>query len=170
MPRPCIMTLLNCAVWPVPAQGGNAETVLRPEKVLSKCFRTGVRLPSAPPKGYYTNLFTLSAALPSQYGSGSTDRKERIFSLVESVRSFFMSCGLSTDCPWTVCGQSQNAAISNYRSVRNQRKKRNRYNIRKNPHKRDSECYNALAGVQRGGFHHGHDRTFQSIQRPEPGN
>jgi hypothetical protein len=53
LPRPCIMTLLNCAVWPVPAQGGNAETVLRPEKVLSKCFRTGVRLPSAPPsKGY----------------------------------------------------------------------------------------------------------------------
>ena len=26
-----------------------AETVLRPEKVLLKCFRTGVRLPSAPP-------------------------------------------------------------------------------------------------------------------------
>ena len=43
------MTLLNCSVWPVPVQGGNAETVLRPEKVLSKCFRTGVRLPSAPP-------------------------------------------------------------------------------------------------------------------------
>lgn len=60
----------------------------------------------APPKGYYTNLFTLSAAFPSQYGSSNTDRKERIFSLVESVRSFFMSCGLSTDCPWTVCGQS----------------------------------------------------------------
>lgn len=53
-------------------------------------------------KGYYTNLFTLSAALPSQYGSGNTDRKERIFSLVESVRSFFMSYGLSTDSPWTV--------------------------------------------------------------------
>ena len=102
MPRPCIMTLLNCAVWPVPAQGGNAETVLRPEKVLSKCFRTGVRLPSAPPKGYYTNLFTLSAALPSQYGSSNTDRKERIFSLVESVRPFFMSCGLSTDSLRTV--------------------------------------------------------------------
>lgn len=72
----------------------------------------------APPKGYYTNLFTLSAALPSQYGSSNTDRKERIFSLVESVRSFFMSCGLSTDSPWTVCGQSQNAAIFTYRSVR----------------------------------------------------
>ena len=53
-------------------------------------------------KGYYTNLFTLSAALPSQYGSGNTDRKERIFSLVESVRSFFMSCGLSVDSPWTI--------------------------------------------------------------------
>ena len=71
-----------------------------------------------PPKGYYTNLFTLSAALPSQYGSSNTDRNERIFSLVESVRSFFMSCGLSTDCPWTICGQSQNAAIFTYRSVR----------------------------------------------------
>lgn len=56
MPRPCIMTLLNCSVWPVPVQGGNAETVLRPEKVLSKCFRTGVRLPSAPPKQYNPNL------------------------------------------------------------------------------------------------------------------
>ena len=170
MPRPCIMTLLNCAVWPVPAQGGNAETDLRPEKVLSKCFRTGVRLPSAPPKGYYTNLFTLSAALPSQYGSGSTDRKERIFSLVESVRSFFMSCGLSTDCPWTVCGQSQNAAIFTYRSVRFSQFLIARSHLRKNPHKHNSECYNALAGVQRGGFHHGHDRTFQGIQRPEPGN
>ena len=72
----------------------------------------------APPKGYYTNLFTLSAALPSQYGSSNTDRNERIFSLVESVRSFFMSCGLSMDSPWTVCGQSQNAAIFTYRSVR----------------------------------------------------
>lgn len=57
---------------------------------------------TAPPKGYYTNLFTLSAALPSQYGSSNTDRKERIFSLVESVRPFFMSCGLSTDSLRTV--------------------------------------------------------------------
>ena len=50
MPRPCIMTLPNRAVWAVPARGGNRESVLRPEKVLLKRFRTGVRLPSAPPK------------------------------------------------------------------------------------------------------------------------
>lgn len=104
---------------------------------------------SSPPKGYYTNLFTLSAALPSQYGSSNTDRKERIFSLVESVRSFFMSCGLSTDCPWTICGQSQNAAIFTYRSVRFSQFLIARSHLRKNPHKRDSECYNALAGVQK---------------------
>ena len=48
--RETVARCLNCSVWPVPVQGGNAETVLRPEKVLSKCFRTGVRLPSAPPK------------------------------------------------------------------------------------------------------------------------
>lgn len=104
---------------------------------------------SSPPKGYYTNLFTLSAALPSQYGSGNTDRKERIFSLVESVRSFFMSCGLSTDCPWTICGQSQNAAIFTYRSVRFSQFLIARSHLRKNPHKHNSECYNALADVQR---------------------
>ena len=50
MPRPCIMTLPSRAVWAVPARGGNPESVLRPEKVLLKRFRTGVRLPSAPPK------------------------------------------------------------------------------------------------------------------------
>lgn len=65
MPRPCIMTLPNRAVWAVPARGGNPESVLRPEKVLLKRFRTGVRLPSAPPRnavvhdtmGYRTFLF-----------------------------------------------------------------------------------------------------------------
>ena len=62
LPRPCIMTLLNCSVWPVPVQGGNAETVLRPEKVLSKCFRTGVRLPSAPPHMKNPNLFPIGNA------------------------------------------------------------------------------------------------------------
>ena len=43
------MTLPSRAVWAVPARGGNPESVLRPEKVLLKRFRTGVRLPSAPP-------------------------------------------------------------------------------------------------------------------------
>lgn len=100
------MKLPNPAGCPFPSGWGNVNNGLRPEKFQSSCFRTGVRLSPPPPKGYYTNLFTLSAALPSQYGSSNTDRKERIFSLVESVRSFFMSCGLSTDSPWTVCGQS----------------------------------------------------------------
>ena len=50
------MTLPSRAVWAVPARGGNPESVLRPEKVLLKRFRTGVRLPSAPPKRINPNL------------------------------------------------------------------------------------------------------------------
>lgn len=53
------------------------------------------------------------------------------------------------DCPWTICGQSQNAAIFTYRSVRFSQFLIARSHLRKNPHKRDSECYNALAGVQK---------------------
>ena len=58
------MTLPSRAVWAVPARGGNPESVLRPEKVLLKRFRTGVRLPSAPPKQYNPNL------LPIGHGFG----------------------------------------------------------------------------------------------------
>lgn len=53
------------------------------------------------------------------------------------------------DCPWTVCGQSQNAAIFTYRSVRFSQFLIARSHLRKNPHKHNSECYNALAGVQK---------------------
>ena len=52
------------------------------------------------------------------------------------------------DCPWTICGQSQNAAIFTYRSVRFTQFLTAHSHLRKNPHKHNSECYNALAGVQ----------------------
>ena len=53
------------------------------------------------------------------------------------------------DCPRKVRGRSQNAAIFTYRSVRFPRFLTARSHLRKNPHKHNSECYNALADVQR---------------------
>ena len=39
----------------LPPRRGNVNNRLRPEKVQSSCFRTGVRFPSAPPTIRYTN-------------------------------------------------------------------------------------------------------------------
>jgi len=40
-------------------QGGNAvqNNRLRPENAAWNCFRTGVRLPSPPPDGHWTNTY-----------------------------------------------------------------------------------------------------------------
>ena len=101
--RHIIDLLVNSVtVWDEPDGWYKITSVYNLTSNKTKTFRCSDLSGQAPPKGYYTNLFTLSAALPSQYGSSNTDRKERIFSLVESVRPFFMSCGLSTDSLRTV--------------------------------------------------------------------
>ena len=43
------MKLPRCEECLFPPHRGNVNNRLRPEKVLSSCFRTGVRFPSAPP-------------------------------------------------------------------------------------------------------------------------
>ena len=48
--RPCKKRLpKRCACASARARGNNKD-VMHPEKVISRCFRTGVRLPSPPPK------------------------------------------------------------------------------------------------------------------------
>ena len=43
-----------------PAGKGNGNNKLRPERFLSSCFRTGVRLPPPPPNVRYANTITIA--------------------------------------------------------------------------------------------------------------
>ena len=70
------MKLPRCEECLFPPHRGNVNNRLRPEKVLSSCFRTGVRFPSAPPcKNAIPNgmAFLHGCAEGREKPSGSTD-------------------------------------------------------------------------------------------------
>ena len=70
------MKLPRCEECLFPPHRGNVNNRLRPEKVLSSCFRTGVRFPSAPPCKNaipFGMAFLHGCAEGREKPSGSTD-------------------------------------------------------------------------------------------------